>query len=290
MNNNLRNFLYLSIKLFNPLINNTLYTQLLFLLQNLRLGKRYYYLDLKTPKTFNEKISWIKFHERNPLSTMVADKLEVRNYVKQIIGEDFLIPILEIFKTPEDINLSRLPNKFVLKLTNGSGMNYLCQNKFEADEKQIKLKFSEAYKINPYYLSREWHYNSIQPKIVAEELLEYNIKDFKFFCSKNGPFMIQVDKNRFTYHTRNIYDLKWNLQKIKIRYPNDEEPINCPKNLELMIEIAKKLSKQFIFSRIDLYEHNGKVYFGEITLHPGGGVEPFDSYESDKIMGSNILL
>lgn len=286
----LKTALLLFNKYFGFLMTNSVYSNLLFWFNNRRLGKRFYKLNLNVPKTFNEKISWIKFNIQNPLSVKVADKFLARNYVEQKIGGQLLIPLIAVYDSPDLINFNTLPNQFVMKLNNGSGYNLICRDKSKIDEIAEIQKFKNAFHSDIYSMSREWHYKRIETKIVVEELLDGYLLDYKFFCNSNGPFLIQVDVDRFTNHRRNIYNLSWQLMPYKIRYDNSSFELPPPKGLQEMIEIAKKLSSDFIFSRVDLYEHDEKIYFGEITLHPGGGVEPFDCYSSDLELGQFISL
>jgi hypothetical protein len=263
---------------------------LLFWFNSKRLGKSFYKLNLNAPQTFNEKISWIKFNIQNPLSVIVADKFLVRNYIEEKIGSQILVPLITIYDSPELINFKELPQQFVMKLNNGSGYNLICRDKSEIDEIAEIKRFKNAFHSDIFLMSREWHYKRIETKIVVEELLDGDLLDYKFLCNSSGPFLIQVDVDRFTNHQRNIYDLSWKLMPFTIRYDNSTKEITPPKNLKLMIEIAKKISSNFIFSRVDLYEYDDKIYFGEITLHPGGGVEPFDCYSSDLEMGQFISV
>jgi hypothetical protein len=267
-----------------------MYSNLLFWYNTKRLRKEYYRLNLNEPRTFNEKVSWIKFNVRNPSSAQVADKFLVRDYVQQKAGKDVLIPLIKVYDSPELIDFNELPNEFVMKLNNGSGYNLICKNKGQINFEFEKNKFLKVFNSDIYGMSREWHYKEIRPRVIVEQLLGGSLLDYKFFCNNEGPFMIQVDVDRFTDHRRNIYDMSWNLMPQRIRYENSERSIEKPKNLSAMIELAKVLSSDFQFCRIDLYEHRDKVYFGEITLHPGGGVEPFDSYSSDLEMGRCIKL
>lgn len=267
-----------------------MYSNLLFWYNTKRLRKEYYRLNLNESRTFNEKVSWIKFNVRNPSSVQVADKFLVRDYVQQKAGKDVLIPLIKVYDSPELIDFNELPNEFVMKLNNGSGYNLICKNKGQINFEFEKNKFLKVFNSDIYGMSREWHYKEIRPRVIVEQLLGGSLLDYKFFCNNEGPFMIQVDVDRFTDHRRNIYDMSWNLMPQRIRYENSERSIEKPKNLSAMIELAKVLSSDFQFCRIDLYEHRDKVYFGEITLHPGGGVEPFDSYSSDLEMGRYIKL
>lgn len=286
----MKRLLYVIIKNLGFVLSNNQYTNLLFWFNNYRLNKSYYKLNIDSPITFNEKINYIKYTIRNSLSQIVADKISVRKYVNEKIGEKYLIPLIAIFNSADEISFDILPDQFAMKLNNGSGYNLICTQKSMLNVEQERVKFAKAMKTDIYLLSREWQYKEICPKILVEKLLEHNLKDYKFFCNREGPFMVQVDVDRFTNHTRNIYNLNWELMPFKLRYENSVNAIEKPICLDEMIQVAKVLSADFLFCRIDLYEHDGIVYFGEITLHPGGGVEPFDSYNSDVEMGKFINL
>ncbi|MFM1771018.1 MAG: hypothetical protein RLZZ71_160 [Bacteroidota bacterium] len=277
-------------KIFGFLFSNSTYSNFLFWYNTKRLKKEYYRLNLNAPRTFNEKVSWIKFNVRNPSSVQVADKFLVRDYVQQKAGNDVLIPLIKVYDSPELIDFNELPNEFVMKLNNGSGYNLICKDKRQINFEFEKNKFLKAFNSDIYGMSREWHYKKIKPRVIVEKLLVGSLLDYKFFCNNEGPFMIQVDVDRFTDHRRNIYDMSWNLMPQRIRYENTKHSIEKPRSLSAMIELAKLLSSDFQFCRIDLYEHGNKVYFGEITLHPGGGVEPFDSFSSDLKFGTYINL
>jgi hypothetical protein len=263
----------------------------LFLINCIRFKSPFYFQRIKNPRTFNEKISFIKFNVRNPKSPIVADKYEVRKFVGERIGSNFLVPLIGVFDRIEDIDFNVLPKKFVLKLNNGSGFNYICLDKQKLDVGYVTNLFKKALNTNIYYLSREWHYKEIKSRLVIEKFLGSNIKDYKVHCNKEeGPFCIQVDLDRFSLHKRSIYDLNWNKLDIKYVYSIASSEIDKPLNFDLMLELARKLSVDFIYSRIDFYEIEGDLYFGEITLHPEGGVGPFNKYYSDLFMGGFIKI
>lgn len=287
----MKNFIYQVMKWLNPLLSNSLYANLLFLFNCIRLRQPYYWLVIHQPKTLNEKINYIKYKNRNSLAPLVADKLAVREYIKEKIGEEYLVPLLAVFDSPEQIDFTVLPDQFVMKLNNGSGYNLICTDKSALDEQLVIRNFQEAFRKDIYVASREWHYRLIQPKIIVEQLLAYNLMDYKIFCSKkSGPFAVQVDEGRFTNHQRDLYDPNWRKLPYRIRYKNTDNLVQKPVNFKEMLSIASKLAENFVFCRVDLYEHEGRTYFGEITLHPGGGVEPLDSYQSDLKMGEFISL
>jgi hypothetical protein len=272
------------------LIPDRLFCQFTFMVTNMRLGFRYYWLNLNNPNSFNEKLNYLKLHQRNPLGTIVADKYAVREYVKAKLGEDILIPLLGVYEKASLIPFDTLPDQFVLKANHGSGWNIFCKNKSELNTVRVARILDGWLKKNAFYLSREYQYREIRPLVLCEQLLGHNIKDYKIFCNRGIPFMIQVDVDRFINHRRSFFDLEWNLQDFGIRYQVSSSEIQRPENLDEMLTIAKRLSEDFIFSRIDLYSVDGKVYFGEITLFPGGGNEPFLQTSQDFALGNMVTL
>lgn len=269
-------------------LSEQLFTKLLFWVQNTRLGFKPYNLNISNPNTFNEKVSFIKIYRKSEYGVIVADKLSVRYFVASIIGEQYLIPLHSIYQSVDEIDFLSLPSKFALKTNHGSGWNIICKNKIELDWNQEVKKLNSWMTKNAYYLSREWQYKYIRPIILCEHLLEYEINDVKIFCNKGKPFLIQIDKGRFTNHKRSFYNSKWEKINVTLNYDQIQDEIDKPVNFNEMLRIAEKLSKYFLFCRIDLYEHNNSVYFGEITLHPGGGCEPFATYEEDLLIGKLV--
>lgn len=288
LNNTIRDVWYWLCENVLVVMPTKTFYRLLSFVQCLRLGGHWYWFDLKNPQTFNEKINYLKLFERNPLSPIVADKLTVRDYVKDTVGEEYLIPIIGIYSSADEINFKELPKKFVLKTNHGSGWNLICHDKNQLSW-EIELKKVKSWlKKNAYYLSREWQYKYTKPQLIHEELLEYEIDDYKFFCDMGEPRYIQVDSDRFSNHQRTVFDTSWDEVDMYFMYPRIESEVPKPSKLNEMLLLAKKLSKPFIFCRVDLYEYKGKVFFGEITLHPGGGSEPFREYKYDLLMGGVI--
>ncbi|RMD94614.1 MAG: hypothetical protein D6814_14295, partial [Calditrichaeota bacterium] len=202
----IRDILYHFSKWSYPFVSDELFNNALFYYNCKRLGKPFYRQNLRNPKTFNEKISWIKFHQRHPLAPLVADKIRVKEYVAEKIGPEYVIPTLEVFDRPEAIEVSGLPDKFILKLNTGSGQNLICLDKANFDRKKAISFFKKAFRINPFYLSREWHYRFIKPAILVEPLIGENVTEYKVFSIKGDPFVIQVDTDRFYGHKRNFFD------------------------------------------------------------------------------------
>jgi hypothetical protein len=259
-------------------------------IQYFRLSVDYYPLNWSNPQTFCEKINILKTGRLSGLHTKVADKVAVREFVAKKIGENYLVPLFGIFDTANDIDYSKLPNQFAIKANHGSGWNIICVDKNQLNWKKATKKLNYWLGLNAYYLSREQQYKKIRPKLIVEYLIDEEPNDYKFFCFEGIPKLIQVDYSRFTKHSRSIYDMDWNLTPYKIRYPQIPVTIPKPKGFQEMIVIARKLSADFQFCRVDLYNVDGKIYFGEITLFPGGGVEPFLKREHDLELGQFLKL
>ena len=284
MNKFIKQFLYKSILYPIP-------DKLRYIFSHYRMHKRFgshqYLMNLKDPKTFNEKITWLKLYHRFQAGPVIADKYLVRDYVGKRIGEEHLIPLISTFNSVGKIDYSKLPSQFVLKPNHGSGWVIICPDKNNMNKEVYNRKLKNWMNLNFYYLSGEWQYKSISKKILCEELIQElkNIVDYKFYCFNGAPKFVQVDFDRHTRHTRSFYDLSWKKMNLSLLYPESEKDVQEPRALNGMIEIAKILSKDFTFCRVDLYDVRGKVYFGEITLHPEAGNGPFGSYEQDLSVG-----
>lgn len=271
-------------------IPDRFFVQLTAFVTYTRLGFRFRFYNLSKPVSFNEKLSFIKINPSCVTLSCYADKIAVRDYVKEQIGEKYLIPLINIYKSPSEIDFKNLPDKFVLKANHGSGWNIICEDKNKFDIERACYTLRKWLKYNAFYLSREYQYKEIKPAIICEEFLGSNIYDYKFFCFKGQPKIIQVDVDRFTNHRRVFYDIKWRKQEFSIRYPISERPIEKPKHLNKMIDICKKLSTPFKFVRVDLYYHASNIYFGELTFIPGGGNEPFRPVEYDYVFGELLEI
>lgn len=255
-------------------------------------GKR---LDLKHPKTYNEKLQWLKLYDRRPEYTMMVDKYEVRKYVAEKIGEEYLIPLIGVYDSVDEIPWEELPDKFVLKCTHGSGSNILCNDKKELDIQMAKKKLRKWMKKNFFWVFREWPYKNVKPRIVCEKYMVdesgIELKDYKIFCFDGEPKLIQVDFDRFRDHKRNIYDLDWNLVDLTIKYPRDpNKTIARPDKLDEMLDVARKLSAGIPHVRVDLYSIGDKIYFGELTFTHGAGYEPFYPESYNELLGSWLKL
>lgn len=247
--------------------------------------------DFENPKGFNEKIQWLKLYDSTPIKGMLADKFAVREWVKKKIGEEYLIPILGVFDKFEDIDFSKLPDKFVLKTNHASSTNVLVKDKAKLNLLENKLKFKRWLSTNyAFKKGFELHYGLISPKIVCEKFMgNGDLVDYKFFCFSGGVKFVWVDTGRYTNHKRNIYDLNW--KEMEFTYDNYEKTdVEKPKNLDKMIEFAAKLSEGFAFVRVDFYEIDGRLYFGEMTFTSSSGMDRFHPEKYDEIVGSYLKL
>ena len=244
-----------------------------------------YPLNLKAPQSFNEKLQWIKLYDRNPLYTTMVDKYLAKKYVKGIIGEEYIIPTIGIWDNLGDINVEALPQKFVLKCTHDSGSIVICRDKRNFSFKEAKRKLSIGLNTNYYRLTREWPYKNVKRRIIAEQFLEElssdDLIDYKFFCFNGVPIYCQVIKDRNKAETIDFFDMEWKHQDFiglglnpdVLKYSKDD--IEKPKNFETMILLSKKLSRNIPFVRVDFYNLDGKIYFGELTFFPTNGMGRF---------------
>lgn len=254
-----------------------------------------YELDLDNPKTLNEKINWLKLNERNDLQTKVADKFEVRDYVKEKIGKKYLIPLVFESHNANDIKPENLPDiPFIIKANHNSSGGLMVRDKNEINWKNARKRFRRTLRENYFYSTREWQYKNIKPRIIAEELLTYEDgsipEDYKFHCFNGKLAFIMIDFDRFgSLRTRNLYDKDWNLIPCNWGRPYGKE-LEKPSNLAELIKIAEKLAKDFIYARIDLYLVKNKIYFGEITFHHNSGHQKFIQEEWDLKFGQQLKL
>ena len=256
-------------------------------------------LNLKEPKYFDEKIWWLKLNNRDPLLTKCSDKHAVREYVKEKGLEHILIQQLGLYNDAKDIPFSEYNDEVIIKCTSGSGENYFFAPQKNNDIKMIVKRMNYTLKQNPYWYSREWNYKNIDRKITVEKIIrDKNGKlptDYKFMCFNGEPKLLfldigLIDENNVYNHNypRNIYDMDFNLMPFIETRENYKGVIEKPENWKQMVEIAKTLSEPFPFCRVDLYNVDGKVYFGEITFYHGGGCNDIQPEEWDLKVGSWI--
>lgn len=247
-------------------------------------------MNWDSPMAYTEKMQWDKLFNRDPRKSRLSDKLLVREWVSEMIGEEYLIPILGSWKCFDEIDFDSLPEKFVLKTNHGSGTNAIVKDKNSVSKRVLKWSFDDWMKTNyAFSTGFEMHYSDIEPMIIAEQYMESEdgeLQDYKFLCFDGKPYYCWVDKGRFSVHTRNVYDLNWILQPWnQASYGISAEEIPRPKNFDIMIELAEKLSKGFPHVRVDFYNVDGKIYFGEMTFTNGSGLDPIIPDEYDYQLG-----
>lgn len=253
--------------------------------------------DLIAPKTFNEKLQWLKLYDHNPLYTKLVDKCDVKEYVAQTIGEQYIIPTYGVFESVAEIQWGKLPNEFVLKCTHDSGSIVICKDKKTLNRTTAEKKLSSRMNSNPFWDSREWPYKNVKPRIICEKLLrnscDEELLDYKFMCFNGKPRCVFICSNRFQEGGVYVdfFDMNWEHMPMQRHYANNPSRVfKKPENFELMIQLSSKLSEKIPFVRVDFYEVDGKVYFGELTFYPGSGVEEFTPEEYDELLGSWLQL
>jgi len=253
-----------------------------------------YKLDLSNPRTFNEKLQWLKLHDRKPIYTTMVDKYEAKKYVASIIGEEYIIPTLGIWNKFDDIDFDELPDQFVLKCTHDSGKVVICKDKKHFDFKKAKKIINKSLKTNYYLTGREWPYKNVKRRIIAEQYMEDSsteeLNDYKLMCFNGKVRCSFVCSDRFSKEGLKVtfFDRDWNKMPFERHYPSSMENISCPSHYDNMIQLSETLSASIPFVRVDFYEINKKVFFGELTFFPGSGLEEFSPFDWDEKIGSWI--
>lgn len=253
-------------------------------------------MDIDNPKAFNEKLQWLKLYNRNPFYTKLVDKYKVREYIADKIGEEYLIPLLGVWDSPDDIDFDSLPNKFVLKCNHDSGGLSICRDKKTFDVNIAKKKLKKSLKTNYYYSGREWPYKNVPRKIIAEKYMTdetgTNLRDYKFYCFDGKAKVVGIyqDRNTDKETTGDFFDMDFNWLDFTFNMPNAKVKPSKPNHFEKMKEIAEILSKGIPHVRVDLYLSNDKIYFGELTFFDGSGFDKIEPFEWDVKLGSWINL
>lgn len=251
-------------------------------------------LNLKNPVTYCDKLNWLKLHDIRPEYTRMADKIAVRGYIKELLGEDLCLPMLGAWDHYDDIDFSALPEKFVLKCNHDSGSVTVVTDKAAMDHGKLREFYEGRLKVNPYVLAREYPYRDIQPRIYAEQYMvpegESDINDYKFLCFGGKPEVMFMITARHSDCSQDFFDMDFNHLPIVGVYPNSAVPIAKPAKFEEMKALAAKLSAGMPFVRIDLYEIGGKIYFGEFTHFDAGGFWPKHPDEWERKLGDMIHL
>ena len=257
-----------------------------------------YPMDWKNPKTFNEKLQWLKVYNKKPIYTTMVDKYAAKKYVADIIGEEYIIPTLGVWDSFDDIDFDALPDQFVLKCTHDSGGLVIVRDKSKFDKEAACKKFKIAMNRNPYDVTREWPYKNVKPQIIAEKYMvdesgAKELTDYKFFCFDGKVDCVMVCLDRSTGDTKfYFFDEAWELKRLNVRGKNAPEGFTIPKPecMDEMFRIAAKLSEGVPFLRVDLYQSGGKIYFGELTFFPNSGFDKNLLPETDMYFGDLIKL
>jgi hypothetical protein len=256
-----------------------------------RFGRR---LNLAAPTTFNEKLHWLMLYYRIPVMTQLADKYAVRTHVAARVGDWLLNDLYGVWDDPSALVFDQLPSSFVLKVTSGSGLNILCRDKSQLNVESTRSELAEWMRYNEYWDAREWAYKNIRPRIICERFLTDERgaipDDYKFFCFDGEPRFVQIDTDRFTNHRRDFLDLEWKLLPFRLDYSSSGREMPRPGNLEQMISVARALSQGFPFVRVDLYAIRERVFFGEMTWYPEGGLGRFSPDVYDLYIGQALTL
>ena len=255
-------------------------------------------LNLNNPKTFNEKLQWLKLYDRHEEYTQMVDKFEAKKYVASIIGDEFIIPTLGVYDSFDEINFDELPNQFVMKCTHNSGGIIICRDKTLLDIAHARKQITKWLKKNPYWGNREFPYKNVRPRVIIEKYMEQengeSLRDYKVLCFHGKAKLIELHRFRYTENqTQDFYDVNWNktsisqgggfIDKSSILFPR-------PKNLEKMLKLSELLTKDMIHCRVDWYNIEGILYFGELTFFDGSGLDPFDDEKDDLLLGSWIKI
>ncbi|MEJ6951736.1 ATP-grasp fold amidoligase family protein [Natronospora cellulosivora (SeqCode)] len=256
-----------------------------------KMGKR---LNINNPINYNEKLQWLKLNYRIPNYSNLVDKYKVRDYIKKNIGNKYLIPLLGIYNNFEEIDFDSLPNQFVIKPTHTSGDIYICKDKSDIDLRKLKRKIDSWLNKNYFWVHREWPYKKIKPRIICEKYMFDDsgggLKDYKFFCFNGEPKAMFVATNRGIDTRFDFFDLNFNKYPVVQHYKNATKKIEKPIGFETMIQLSKKLSSNMPHVRVDFYDINGDIYFGELTFYHFSGFEMFEPDTYDEIFGSWLKL
>lgn len=271
------------------LIPDKLFLQLMF---RCRVG---YKLNLKDPKTFNEKLQWLKLYNRNPLYTILVDKYAVKSYVAKKIGEEYVVPTLDVWNDAREIDFDALPDQFVLKTTNGGGGCdvVICKDKSKLDKGFVVKQLNQSLKRNIYKTFREWPYKNVPPRIIAEKYMEDEngaLNDFKVLCFNGVPKITEHHQGRFSSHTQDFYDENWMLMPITQGTPLSGKKIEKPILFDKMMALSSELSKNIPHVRVDWYFVRDQLYFGEMTFYDASGFDEFEPKEYNRIFGDWIKL
>jgi len=251
--------------------------------------------NIENPRTYNEKLQWMKLYDHNPEYIRMVDKVQAKEWVAEKLQTDeYCIPTLDVYDNLDEIDFDKLPNQFVLKTTHDSGGVVVCRDKNKLDVVEARRKLKKSLNHDYFLEHREWPYKKVQRRIIAEQYMEDvdggGLKDYKFFCFDGEPKYMFIASNRGKDTRFDFFDIDFNHMQFKKGHPNSDRPIKKPAGWNKMLEIARKLSKGFYAIRVDLYDIKGKIYFGEMTLFHFSGNVPFDPEEWDYKFGDMLHL
>lgn len=254
-------------------------------------------LNLDDPQTFNEKLQWLKIYDRRPEYTRMVDKYSSKDFAAERIGKEHIIPTYGVWEKFEDIDFNKLPDQFVLKTTHDSGSVVICKDKTLFNVKDAKMKLQESLEHNYFRFGREWPYKDVQPRIIAEKYMVdesgYELRDYKFLCFNGEPKVMYIGSDRQVDNEEtkfDFYDMDFNLLPFTNGHPNSSKLIKCPKSFEEMKKLATKLSEGIPHLRVDFYNINGRIYFGELTFFHNSGFVAFEPDEWNYKLGSYLTL
>lgn len=260
-------------------------------------NRLHYKPNLDNPRTFNEKLQWLKLYDHRPEYTQMVDKKEAKEYVANIIGKEHIIPTLAVYNHAEEIDFDSLPNQFVLKCTHDSGGIVICKDKSSLDRETAIDKLGKGLKQNYYFQNREWPYKNVRPRIIAEQFMASqdgdDLVDYKIHCFNGTPELILVCRDRYkqTGMTEDFFSCQWeHLPVSRPKHPQATVPIERPEELELMLELSRQMSQGIPFVRTDFYIVDHRVYFGELTFFPSSGMKAFVPNEWDLKLGALLVL
>ena len=258
------------------------------------MGRR---LNLDSPRAFNEKLQWLKLYDRKPAYTMMVDKYRVRAYIAKKLGPEYLVPLLGVWERAEDVDFDALPEQFVLKCNHNSGEGMcICRDKSRLDLEKVRRGLKKGLEQNYYLYGREWAYKDVPRRIIAEKFLEekgkIGLPDYKLLVFGGKVKCSFVYTQRFSASGLHMtaFDRDWRMLPFERHYPKSTEPIEKPRNYERMVGFAEKLGKDLPFVRVDFLEAGGRLYFGELTIYPGNGLEEFTPEEWDYKLGEWLTL
>lgn len=265
------------------------------LLYWLKMGKR---INWKHPQSFNEKLQWLKIYNRRPEYIKMVDKVKAKEYIATILGKEYIIPTLGVWDDPDKIDFDSLPNRFVLKCNHNSGLGmYICKDKAKMNVANIKEGLCRGIKEDYFLSNREWPYKNVPRRILAEKFIdpipgEEDLPDYKFFCFNGKVKCFKIDFNRQIDHHANYYDREGRLLPFGEADfpPQPDKVINMPNTITRMIELAEIIAKDQLFIRVDFYDHQGEILFGEMTFFPASGFGKFTSEEWNYKLGEWLSL